>query len=54
LFDYPVVMTLKEGKNGSSRRQIRGPVGYETRDLSVTFTGARTDGTATDVWVLKP
>jgi ketosteroid isomerase-like protein len=43
---------------------FRGPVGYEMRDLSITagddvafchslnrITGARTDGTETDVWV---
>ncbi len=43
---------------------FRGPVGYEVRDLSITagedvafshslnrITGARTDGTETDVWV---
>jgi PhnB protein len=43
---------------------FRGPVGYEIRDLSITasdevafchgltrISGARTDGTETDVWV---
>ncbi len=45
-------------------RTFRGPVGYELRDLSITagdevafchslgrISGARTDGTQTDVWV---